>query len=174
MALLISALYAVHPVQVEHRLVKEAPAVGEIAIAASNTAAFALAPSFAAAPALQPPGLGGLGPSEPVDGTVRLSFAHPVGRRQRVELLLDEVSAAPPADREAHAYAFAATPPAPGVDEAATWDVPIRAVERAIYLVRARVDGVASEVRVATGALPPAIQALADLDIYSDPVLDLQ
>jgi Pvc16 N-terminal domain len=161
-------------VQVEHHLAKDAPAVGEIPIATSNTAAFALAPSFAAAPALLPPGLGGLGPADPVNGTVRLTFAHPVGREQQVELLLDEVSTAPPADREAFAFAFQATRPAPNVDEAAIWDVPIQAVDRAIYLVRVRVGGIASDVGGASGALPADIQALADLEIYSDPVLGLQ
>lgn len=155
--------------QVEHLLVKAppAPAGALIPWAISNSAAFALAPSFSSPPALEgvpteaPPGI--------VAGKIKLIFAHAVGEQQKVELLLDEVAVVPAPDREAFSFTFAAVRvnPAPATYEAGFGGVP-----KAIYLVRARIDGVASEVRVATGmGLPADIAALAAQQIYSDPVV---
>ncbi len=172
-------------VQVEHHLRKdldeplaeplpEPPApvtsVGTVAFETSNTAAFLLAPSFGAAPSLQTPLPAD--PADPVTGTVRLTFAHGVGRDQNVELLLDEVDATPALDRDPWSLSFPASPAQAG-DAPTLWDVAIQNVGRAIYLVRAKIDGATSEVSVAQGAADPDIQALANLGIYSEPVLDL-
>ena len=173
-------------VQVEHHLRKdeaeppaepqpEPPAppvtsVGTLAFETSNTAAFMLAPSFGAAPSLQ--GALPADPTEPVTGTVRLTFAHGVGRDQTVEMLLDEVDATPAPDRDPWSFTFTAGPAQAG-DAPTLWDVPITDVGRAIYLVRARVDGAVSEVGFAQGVADPDIQNLGDAGIYSDPALNL-
>lgn len=161
---------------VEHHLEKEVPSVGTVPLATSNAAAFALAPSFADPPALVD-GLGDLEPDDPIDDSVTLVFAHPVGRGQEVELLLDEVAAVPAPDRSAYGHAFPATVPAADVEETNSWTVPIRipGEQRVIYLLRARVDGIASPVGLASQPNPdPDLQQLAELGIYSHPVLDLR
>ncbi|MEM6457664.1 MAG: DUF4255 domain-containing protein [Acidobacteriota bacterium] len=161
-------------VQITHALDKTAPAVGQLPMETSNTVAFLLAPSFAAAPSLETPLPGD--PTAPVTGTVRLAFAHGAGRDQTVTLLLDEMSTAPAADRAAYAYSFPAAPAAsePPDDPAPDlWDVAITGVERALYLVRVRVDGAVSAVGAPDGPVHPDVQALADAGIYADPILHL-
>jgi hypothetical protein len=168
----------IHGIQVLHRLEKEPPAVGLIPLETSNSAAVVLSPSLDPGPPppidLLSPDLGLLGPTDPVTGEVRVRFNHPVGAEQKAELLLNEVNAGPPSDRAAYAYVFAAKATAPGVTVVTQHDFAISSVERAIYLLRIRIDGTVSEVGVASGpGLPPNIAALSALDIYSDPVLDL-
>jgi hypothetical protein len=169
----------IHGLQVLHRLEKEAPAIGLIPLEASNTTAFALSPSFAEGPPpgieLLSPDLATLGPTDAVDGEIRVRFDHMVGVEQKVELLLNEVRVDPPASRAAYAYSFPATPPGGPATEVSELDFAIAGVAQAIYLVRVVVDGTVTDVGVASGpGLDPDIQALADQGIYSDPVLDLR
>jgi len=169
----------IYGLQVLHRVVKEAPAVGLIPLEFSNNLAFALSPSLSAGPdpgvELLSPDLGDLDPDDAVEGVVRIRFAHQVGVEQEVELLLNEVRTDPPANRAAFAHVFPATPPDGNDIEVSQFDFAITGVTQAIYLVRVLVDGTVSDVGVATGpGLPPDIQVLADLGIYSSPVLDLR
>lgn len=158
--------------QVEHALAKGPPAPpgARIPWSTSNHAAFALAPSL-----LLPLEVEGRteAPAGVLAGTVILSFQHPVGERQKVELLLDEVALVPEPGREAYSYSFPALPLSPPA--AKTREAAFQGVRKAIYLLRARIDGVASEVGVAAEpGLPPDIAALAAAQIYSAPVLDLR
>jgi hypothetical protein len=79
--------------------------------------------------------------------TVTLPVAPPVGRDQRVVLLLNERR--PPADRPPRAYAFVAPgrdPDGPATDTALT--VPVPGVEAGGYVVRVQVDGADSVLAV--------------------------
>jgi hypothetical protein len=126
----------------------------------SNVMPFVLRPTLVAA-ALE-------NPAPDVDGSrsgeLRLTLDPPVGKRQRVVVLLNElVTASPPAPvptRPPRAYSFEAPsrdlPAAP--DSSAVIVVPIQRVRPDDYLVRVQVDG--AESLLTLGALPatPAIQ----------------
>lgn len=88
-------------------------------------------------------------------GYMIVNFTAPVGRRQRVVLLLNEYN--PPTTVQARAYAFPA-PVAngitdPTIPETSAIDIPFQNVVNGTYLVRVRVDGAESELQVdpATG-----------------------
>jgi hypothetical protein len=81
-------------------------------------------------------------------GEMHVVFTNPVGRRQRVILLLNQRD--PPPDATARAYTFPA--PAgngitdPKVQETDTIDIPFEKVVAGVYLVRVRVDEAESEL----------------------------
>jgi len=135
----------VNGVAVEHRIIKGAPSVGLMPGETSNVVAFVLHPTIAVNgivllnAALEDANIG----AGPVDGRIRVTFAHPVGSAQRAEILLNELS--PPANRPAFAYTFTAAPlPDPAPATVTAREFPVRFVEQATYLVRARVDGAGS------------------------------
>jgi hypothetical protein len=175
----------IHSVQIYHRLDKRAPSAGQIPMEISNSAAFALSPSLFLPQSTPPPpesvpvklttpDLALVPAGAKITGTVKIRFAHKLGVEQKTELLLNEVTTTPPANRSAYAYVAVASAPAGGATEVTELDFSIKDVERAIYLVRVRVEGAVSEIGIASDQnLPPEIKALADKNIYSTPVLDL-
>lgn len=168
----------IYGLQVVHRILRdpEDPAAGTLPFEMSNTAGFALSPSLVP-PAQDPVELvqGAIpgNPDTPVEGVVRVRFAHDVGVEQTVELMLNEIALAPPADRPAFAYTFEATPPGGNAVEVDELDFAIEGVRQAIYLVRVRVDGVVSDVEVASPGPDAEINALAQEGILSHPALNL-
>jgi hypothetical protein len=81
----------------------------------------------------------------PASGTVEVTvpLSPPVGRSQRVVLLLNEYQ--PPGDQAGRAYAFAAPSPAPDAPPSpASVVVPVADVAPGTYLVRVQVDGAQS------------------------------
>ncbi len=120
----------------------------------SNVAAFVLRPTITNGPVIAPADVIGLvastdtidGAPVPVRaGALCLDFDPPVGREQRVTLLLNEFGAAPGV--RPHAYTFAAPAGnglAPAVEETSSIDVPFSHVAAGAYLVRAQVDGAES------------------------------
>jgi Pvc16 N-terminal domain len=114
----------VHGVVVVHRRTAE-PATLE---AASTIAPFVLHPTITA---------------ELSGANVRVTFTPPVGRAQRVVVLLNEVPA--PTGRASRAYVLRAPARLPtDPDTAATLDIPLSDVAPGSYLVRAQVDGAES------------------------------
>jgi hypothetical protein len=77
-----------------------------------------------------------------VSATVEVTLTAPVGRAQRVALLLNEFD--PPDDRPPHAYSFAAPPRPTTEPETDTLTFTISGVHPEIYLIRVQVDGAAS------------------------------
>jgi len=149
----------VKAIQVLHRLPMGDPPADHRGFE-SNVGAFVLRPTITNGPVI-PAGdvLGVTSSTETVDGVdgelragdLRLRFDPPVGRDQRVTLLLNQLS--PPASAAPKAYTFRASPGnglPDGVDEAATIDVPFRNVVAGAYLVRAQVDGAESLLGQAT------------------------
>lgn len=146
-----SLLAGVQGVQVAHAVAKEGSSE-TIPTERSNLQAFVLNPSFDPANvSLQDVALVDAGePAGPVNGTVRIDFAHPVGRQQQVQLSLNELD--PPADTAPRTYGFEATPLAPGVESASQIDFPIQGVAQATYLLRVRIDGAESSLELTDGA----------------------
>jgi len=114
----------VQGVQVVHRRTAE-PSTSQ---AASNVAPFVLHPTITA---------------QRIGSNLRVSFAPPVGRRQHVAVLLNEVPT--PNGRDSRAYMFRA-PARTSSDPntAASLDVPFNGVVPGDYLVRVQVDGAES------------------------------
>lgn len=141
----------VQPLQVIHRLMLGEPA-NEHRGVESNVAAFVLSPSVAVA--LSSVASSVVSGTTVFAGNADATFTPPVGRAQRVTLLLNEVNA--PTTRAARAYSFRAPPrdPATAAPEAAALAIPFRGVEAGTYLVRAQVDGAESAL-VADLAEPP-------------------
>ncbi|MDE3084662.1 MAG: DUF4255 domain-containing protein [Verrucomicrobiota bacterium] len=85
-------------------------------------------------------------------GDIQLTFTTPVGKNQRVTLLLNEKN--PPSTRAAYAYRFDA-PPGNGVVDPATETsaivLPYKNVAPGAYLVRAQVDGAESVLQLTAG-----------------------
>jgi hypothetical protein len=125
----------------------------------SNLAAFVLRPRVTGVAAQN---VVATGPTRTADLVV--DFDPPVGKRQRVVLLLNELDVAsppaPPQDRAPRAYRFdAASRDLPAEPETrAQLTIPVAGVHPDAYLVRVQVDG--AESPLALGALPetPAIQ----------------
>jgi hypothetical protein len=114
----------VQGVQIVHRRTGE-PSSTETA---SNTAAFVLQPLISV---------------QKLASAVRVNFTPPVGRTQRVVLVLNEMAA--PAGRDARGYTFVAPPrPATAPATSATVDIPFADVPAGDYLVRVQVDGAES------------------------------
>jgi hypothetical protein len=123
---------------------------------ASNVAAFVLRPTVTNGPVIGPSNVLGLTSStEVIDGTtaqlragkLRIATDPRIGREQRVELLLNELSVAPGA--KPHAYSFAA--PAgndvpDGADDTPSVEIPFRRVVAGTYLVRVQVNGAESPI----------------------------
>jgi uncharacterized protein DUF4255 len=119
-------LAGVQGVEVVHRRTAE-PATAE---SGSGVAPFVLHPTITAQR----------------NGTnLTVSFTPPIGRTQRVAVVLNEVLA--PASREPNSYVFRAPPRLPtDPDTAATLSIPFSGVAAGNYLVRAQVDGAESPV----------------------------
>jgi hypothetical protein len=85
-------------------------------------------------------------------GSIEIAFDPPVGKRQRVLLLLNEFNA--PAGRPSRAYSFEAPPRNADSDPetAATLDLPFRGVASGQYLVRVQVDGAESALTFEAGS----------------------
>lgn len=135
-------LAGVTGVQVVHTIAKESPATGEMPGETSNLAPFVLSPTLAAVDpiALIDAQLVDNGdPTGPIDGVIRINFAHNVGRDQLATLLLSEFE--PPADRRPFEYGFRAVRPPANVSEVTQLDFNLKGVRQATYLVRVRVDG---------------------------------
>jgi uncharacterized protein DUF4255 len=116
----------VHGAEVVHR-VTAAPPTAE---SGSNVVPFVLQPTITAAQA---------------GGNLQVSFTPPVGRTQRVAILLDEIPT--PVGRASRSYVFRAPPrPPTAPDTAATLTIPFTGVTPGSYLVRAQVDGAESPV----------------------------
>ena len=152
----------VKAVQVVHRLPMGEPPTDHRGFE-SNVGAFVLRPTITNGPVIPSGDVLGLTTStETVDGVqvefrtgdLRLRFDPPVGRDQRVTLLLNQLN--PPASSAAKAYSFRTGPNnglPDGVDEAATIQIPFRRVVAGTYLVRAQVDGAESVLgQAASGA----------------------
>jgi hypothetical protein len=93
--------------------------------------------------AIQPGG----GPNNPRRGTITVTLTPPVGKSQRVMLLLNELQPTPPPPNTlpGKAYRFAYPPNQPNVpDPTPTVAVPIAGVLPATYLVRVQVEGAES------------------------------
>jgi hypothetical protein len=118
----------------------------------SNVAAFVLRPRVTSVTAFTQPGSG----PNLLSGTVNLQVTPPVGREQRVLLLLNEFD--PPADRPPFAYSFEAPSPYQLIQPPQTppptdgdFGVPIRDVQTGTYLVRVQVDGAESPLETDAG-----------------------
>jgi hypothetical protein len=143
----------INAVQVLHRIPMGDPLADHRGFE-SNTAAFVLRPAVLNGPVIPPADLVDVTASTTtVDGVqvqlrrgrLRLTFDPPVGRDQRVTLLLNEVS--PPANARPKAYSFRGAPSnglPDGVPEASDIEVPFANVVTGTYLVRAQVDGAES------------------------------
>jgi hypothetical protein len=135
-ALPASLAAGVHGAHVVHRRTAEK----STSEAASNVAAFVLHPTITAAQSA---------------ANLQVSFTPPVGRTQRVVVLLDEVPS--PAGRDPRAYVLRVAPRAASDPAtAATLSVPLAPVAPGSYLVRAQVDGAESPV-----SFDPAANAYA-------------
>lgn len=77
-----------------------------------------------------------------VSATVEVTLTAPVGRAQRVALLLNEFN--PPADRPARAYSFALPPRPASEPETDTLTFAVSGIRPDVYLIRVQVDGAAS------------------------------
>ncbi|HEY0376654.1 MAG TPA: DUF4255 domain-containing protein [Pyrinomonadaceae bacterium] len=143
---------------VQYRLMgtPENPHVG----LASNVAAFVLRPTVTSATAFTQPGSG----PNLLSGTINLQVTPPVGREQRVLLLLNELN--PPAARPPFAYSFEApspyqliVPPQTPPPTDGDFGVPIRDVQTGTYLVRVQVDGAESPLETGAGGkyVKPAV-----------------
>lgn len=134
-------------VQVVHRIAKEPPATGEMPGETSNLIAFVLSPSYATANPIElifSQLADNSNPTGPVNGTIRVRFAHSVGRNQSVTIFLSEFQ--PPTNRAAFGYGFQAVRPPADVAQVSELDFEIRGVNQATYLVRVRVDGAETAV----------------------------
>jgi hypothetical protein len=133
-------------VQIVHRIPKLPPSTEQMPGEISNLVAFVLHPSLAAVDPIELSGVtleDAADPTGPVRGSLVVRFAHPVGTRQRVDLLLNELS--PPADRAPFEYTFsAASLPPPPPEEVTERTFEFRQVEQETYLLRVRVDGAES------------------------------
>jgi hypothetical protein len=149
-----AGLYAgVKGVQVIHRLKMGDPATDHRAFE-SNAAAFVLRPAIGNGPVIPGADVTGVAATTetiggvPVAlraGTLNLQLDPPVGRAQRVLLLLNEFNAAPGA--RPHAYSFPAPPNnglPDGTLDSGTIAIPFARVVAGTYLVRVQVDGAES------------------------------
>lgn len=137
----------VQGVQVVHRIGKEPPSVGEMPWEFSNLVAFVLLPTLAAVDPIQIITVSledNNEPAGPVRGTIRITFAHNVGARQQVRLVLNEFQ--PPDTRRPFAHSFNPVPLAPTVEEVTERDFEFTGVEQGTYLVRVRVDGAETQL----------------------------
>jgi Pvc16 N-terminal domain len=124
----------VHSLQVTHPRLIGTPAV-ERSGAESNAAALLVRPAVTGPVTAVPDALTGIDVTVPV--------VPPVGRQQRVVLLLNEFGA--PDGRPARAYSFVAPPPAAAApDTAVSVAIPTVGVLPGTYLVRLQVDGAQS------------------------------
>jgi len=137
----------VHGVQVVHPRRMGTPETLHQGVA-SNVVPFVLRPSIA--PPAVPAGPAVLAPTTGGDGLVSaeidLRFAPPVGKEQRIALLLNRLD--PPAGAAPEAYAFEAPSRNRPAEPATTTQlaVPVSGVEPGSYLVRVQVDGAESAV----------------------------
>ncbi len=124
------------------------PAVG----AESNVAALVLCPTISGAATINRRTATDFGGTtlNVCDGDVAVTFDIPVGKTQRVVLLLNQINA--PAGLSAAAYNFEA--PARAAETTTQITIPITGVREGQYLVRAQVDGAQSPLQsdAATGA----------------------
>ena len=133
----------VQAAQIVHRVPMGTPPTPHRGVE-SNVAAFVLRPALTGAPTFVPAA------GDTPQG-VRLGLNPPVGKKQRVTLLLDELQPAPPAVPDppptppARAYSFA-LPPRDGdaADSDATLTIPAPGAAAGTYLVRVQVDGAES------------------------------
>ncbi|MFN3372600.1 MAG: DUF4255 domain-containing protein, partial [Chloroflexus sp.] len=138
-ALPASLRAGVQVVQVVHRLQLGTPPTPHRGVE-SNVAAFILSPMVSAT-------------AGPRDGTgnvtLTLTLTPPVGKQQRVTLLLDETP--PPANRPPRSFALplpARAPALPPNDTDATLTITTDIVPAGTYLVRVQVDGAESQLDV--------------------------
>lgn len=130
-----------HGVQIVHRTLMGTPPAPHAGVE-SNVAAFVLHPTVTATVAHVS--------SRTADGVtlstddVTVAFTPPVGKTQRVVLLLNEL--APPADRPARAYSFPAPPRRLPSDPEQAASLTIRTVDvvPGAYVIRVQVDGAES------------------------------
>jgi len=137
----------VQGVQAVHRIGKEPPTVGEMPWELSNLVAFVLLPTLAAADPIQIVAISlddNSEPNGPVQGTIRIAFAHNVGARQQMRIALNEFQ--PPNTRRAFAYSFGPVPLTPTVEETSERDFEYEGVEQGVYLVRVRVGGAETQL----------------------------
>lgn len=103
---------------------------------------------------------------------IQLVLDPPVGKRQRVLLLLNELEPPVPPTRPARAYSFEAPsrdlPSAP--DSTTTLTIAVARVRPDSYLVRAQVDGAQSPLTI--GAIPPLPPTPANLR-YVEPRIEI-
>lgn len=158
-------LPGVHGVQVVHEIAK-AGSSETIPTDLSNLKAFVLSPSFVPGPDPAPFQLEAAAPVDagdptgPVDATLRVRFAHPVGERQRARVLLDEI--APPPGAVGRAYGFDASPLAAGAGTASELEFPLRAIGQSTYLVRVRIEGAESPLETTDGSYSgPTVEVTA-------------
>lgn len=134
----------VQAAQVVHRVLMGEPATPHRSVE-SNVAPFVLHPVFSAAPTFLA-AAGGLPPR------VRVAVDPPVGKKQRVALLLDELQPTPPPDvPPARSYSFT-LPPRAGdpADNDATLDIAVTGAVPGVYLVRVQIDGAESLLQTDT------------------------
>jgi uncharacterized protein DUF4255 len=146
-------------VQVVHRRLMGDPETPHLGVE-SNLVPFVLRPRIVNA------AVGGVAVTEgdTRSADVTLEIDPPVGKRQRVVLLLNELQTAsppaPPPTRAARAYSFEAPsrdlPAEP--ESAAELTIPVRRVRPADYLVRVQIDGAESPLTLGTLPATPAIR----------------
>jgi hypothetical protein len=144
-------LAGVQGVQVVQYRLMGTPEKAHIGVA-SNVAAFVLRPQITSVTAFTQPGSG----PNLLSGTINLQVTPPVGREQRVLLLLNELD--PPDGRAPFAYSFEAPspyqliqPPQTPPDTDGDFGVPISDVQTGTYLVRVQVDGAESPLKTGAG-----------------------
>ncbi len=147
-AALLAGVQGVQVVQYRLMGTPETPHIG----VASNVAAFVLRPRITSVTAFTQPGSG----PNLLSGTINLQVTPPVGREQRVLMLLNELN--PPAGRAPFDYSFEApspyqliVPPQTPPPTDGDFGVPIRDVQTGTYLVRVQVDGAESPLRLGAG-----------------------
>lgn len=124
-------LAGTHSVQIIQQLAMGNPAVPHDVIA-SNVAAFVLQPKVTATATAS---------------AVTLNVTPPVGKRQRVQLLLNQL-VAPGTTPATYSFEALSRDVSGAPDQTATLDVPISGVVAGTYLVRVRVDGAESVLDV--------------------------
>jgi hypothetical protein len=144
-------LAGVQGVQVVQYRLMGTPEKAHVGVA-SNVAPFVLRPRITSVTAFTQPG----GGPNLLSGTINLQVTPPVGREQRVLLLLNELD--PPDDRAPFAYSFEAPSPYQLIQPPQTppptdgdFGVPIRDVQTGTYLVRVQVDGAESPLKTGAG-----------------------
>ena len=143
----------VQAVQVVHPAMLGEPAV-EHAGVSSNVAPFVLSPQIKQQPGtgnylIEKAGVTGSG-NGPYGGNITVQVEPPIGRDQRVSLLLNQIGTftGPP-----HAYSFSAPGRDPDTEPEASESVqiPFKGVHKGTYLVQVQIDGAASPLEIVSG-----------------------